>query len=332
MTGSSPSWSIQQPRWVSRGWTRSQLVATAGAVAGGVGAGRVLRVGPGRRACPGRSPGRAWAGARSCPGGRGGFGRRSTRSRAQPPDQLHGQVGQHVGEPGDVVAGVGHDHDVRVAGLPLPGRDQPVDDVAQLGGGHRGRVVGGAEPDRVQHRGPRGAPGFQGGDERVRPARDHLRAALPAAVDVAEQPVRAGRRVRAQPRADIHGQHDPPIGGSGQRQRCQRPAQPLRLDPALVERVVHGAVPAAVLGEQGQLDQRASPARRRTAPVGSDRGARPGLLPVGFPGPPAAPDVHVSAHRALHVSCPLVSRASRLPVSGSMGSRWCCRGSGSESR
>jgi hypothetical protein len=29
--------------------------------------------------------------------------------------------------------------------------------------------------------------------------------------------------------------------------------------------------------------------------------------------------VHVSAHRALHVSCPLVSRALRLPVSGSMG-------------
>jgi hypothetical protein len=40
-------------------------------------------------------------------------------------------------------------------------------------------------------------------------------------------------------------------------------------------------------------------------PVGSDRGALPGLLLVGFPGPPAAPGLRLPPHRALHVSCPL---------------------------
>ena len=42
--------------------------------------------------------------------------------------------------------------------------------------------------------------------------------------------------------------------------------------------------------------------------AGSDQSAVPGLLPVRFSGPPAAPGVRFSAHRALHVSCPLVSR------------------------
>ena len=66
-----------------------------------------------------------------------------------------------------------------------------------------------------------------------------------------------------------------------------------------------------------------------TRAVGSDRGALPGSLLVGFPGPPAAPGVRLSPHRALHVSCQWVSRWRRLPGSVSMGSGSCCRGSGS---
>ena len=185
-----------------------------GAVAGGLGAGGVPRFGPGggpvegdHRAVLGRPPIR--------PRQARAFGQAQDPIRTQPPDQLHGQIGQDVGEAGDVVAGVGHDHDARIARAPLPRADQPDDHAAELGGGDRGGVVGGAESDRVQHRGPRGAPGLQRGDERVGPTRDQLRVVLGPAVDVAEQPLRAGRGVRAQPRADVHGQHDPPIGGSG---------------------------------------------------------------------------------------------------------------------
>jgi putative transposase len=54
---------------------------------------------------------------------------------------------------------------------------------------------------------------LQGGDDRVRPARDHLRLAFPAPVDVTEQPVRAGCRARPQPVAHVGRQHQPAIGG-----------------------------------------------------------------------------------------------------------------------
>ena len=46
----------------------------------------------------------------------------------------------------------------------MPGRDQPGDDRAELGSGDRGGVIGRAEADRVQHRGPRRAR-LQRGDE-----------------------------------------------------------------------------------------------------------------------------------------------------------------------
>ena len=64
--------------------------------------------------------------------------------------------------------------------------------------------------------------------------------------------------------------------------------------------------------------------------VESDRGAVLASRSARFPGPLAAPGVRVSTHRALHVSCPLVSCLG-LPGSGSMGSGCCVRGSGSGS-
>jgi len=97
---------------------------------------------------------------------------------------------------GQVVAGVEHDKDVRITGSPLPGLDEALDHRTDLDGGDLGDVVVRAEPDRVQDRRPRGAPGFQRGDERVRPARNVLVGVTATAVDVTEQPVWTGRCVR----------------------------------------------------------------------------------------------------------------------------------------
>ena len=56
---------------------------------------------------------------------------------------------------GQLVAGVEDHQDVRVAVMPVPGGDDPLDDPADLGGGHRGQVVIRTQPDRVQQPGPR---------------------------------------------------------------------------------------------------------------------------------------------------------------------------------
>ena len=130
---------------------------------------------------------------------------------AQPPQDLGWQVREQERQAGYVVAGVKDDQDGRIPLTPVPGGDQPGDDIADLGSGDRDLVVPGTQADGVQHRGPRGAAGFQRGDDRVRPARDHLRLSLPAPVDVAEQPARAGRRAGPQPAAHIHRQHQPAI-------------------------------------------------------------------------------------------------------------------------
>lgn len=53
--------------------------------------------------------------------------------RAEPADQLDEQIGQDVGETGDVVAGVHDDENVRVAGPPLPGVHKLGDHLAECG-------------------------------------------------------------------------------------------------------------------------------------------------------------------------------------------------------
>ena len=115
-------------------------------------------------------------------------------------------------QPGHVIPGIEDHQDRRVALPPVSRADQPGDDLAELRRGHLGLVVIGAQPDGVQHRGPGGAARLQRRDHRVRPARDHLRLPLAPPVDVAEQPLRAGRRAGPQPVAHVGGQHQPPIG------------------------------------------------------------------------------------------------------------------------
>ncbi len=60
-----------------------------------------------------------------------------------------------------VIAGVEDDQEVRVAVVPVPGLDETGHDLADLRSGHLGRVVGRAEPDRIQRQCPRGAARLQ---------------------------------------------------------------------------------------------------------------------------------------------------------------------------
>ena len=62
---------------------------------------------------------------------------------AQPPEHLHGQVSEPAGQPHRVIPGVNDHQDGRVTLLPVPGGDQPGDDVADLRGGDLGLIVTG---------------------------------------------------------------------------------------------------------------------------------------------------------------------------------------------
>jgi len=73
---------------------------------------------------------------------------------------------------------------------------------------------------------------------------------------MAEQPLRAGRRIRPQPAAHVHRQPDPPVRPGRQRQPGQRPAQPPDHDLAVADRVIQRTMAAPVPGGQRQARQR----------------------------------------------------------------------------
>ena len=261
-----------------------------GAVPGGLGDGGHCRGRPGLRvrelehgAVPGPPPAR---GGRPCRARRGREVHHPVA--AQPACHFDRQVAQQPGQPGQVIAGVEDHQDVRVAVAPVPGSDQAGDDLANLGGGHRGRVVGRAEADRIQRQRPGGAARLQRRHQRVRPARDHLRVPLPPRIAVAEQPLRAGRRVRPQPVAHIRRQPDPPVRPGRQRQARQRPPQPPDLDLAAVHRVIYRPVAAAALRLQRQLRQHVHPvllAQQRIRHLEQHIGP-PAQAPVQLPAEP----------------------------------------------
>jgi hypothetical protein len=108
---------------------------------------------------------------------------------------------------------------------------------------------------------------------------------------VAEQPVRAGHRVWTQPVTDVDGQHDPAVGGAVQRQPSQPHPQPSDIDTPGVDRVVQGAVPAAVLGgkrQPGQAGHRPVSAQHRVDQL--EQRIRPSIqAPVEVPPEPSQP-------------------------------------------
>ncbi|GAA3236323.1 hypothetical protein GCM10020256_66230 [Streptomyces thermocoprophilus] len=84
--------------------------------------------------------------------------------RAHPAQHLHGQILQQEGQAGHVISRVHHDQDLRVAVLPLPGLNQPLDQLTHLPGGDRGGVVAWCQTQGVQWGGPGTAAGLQRAD------------------------------------------------------------------------------------------------------------------------------------------------------------------------
>jgi hypothetical protein len=136
---------------------------------------------------------------------------------------------------------------------------------------------------------------------------------------MAEHPLRAARCVRAQPRADINGQRDPPIDAAGQLLRGDRELQALDTDCAATQPVVQGTVTAPMLGAQRQVDQRPDRARgtqdrigqleQRIRPSGqalvelpTERGKIITSTGTDFPGYPCVRHTGTHGHRLMSSS------------------------------
>ena len=106
--------------------------------------------------------------------------------RAHPNDQHHGQSSQQPGQPRKAVPGVHEDDDGRVEFATAHSRDQPGHHITQLHGDHIALVVVQVEKKRVKRKRPRRPARPERGNERVRPARDHLQGVTAAPVHMAE--------------------------------------------------------------------------------------------------------------------------------------------------
>lgn len=144
---------------------------------------------------------------------------------------------------------------LRVSFPPLTGGDEPFGDLTDLGGGYGRDISAWLQPDGVQHGGPGGAAGLQGGHDRVRPARDHPVFVLSTAVGMAEGTVRAGRGVRPQPGRYVDGQGQPAVRRSWQWQAGQGPTESAEVDPPLVQPAVQGSVTPAVFRREREIHQ-----------------------------------------------------------------------------
>ena len=153
MTGRGPSWSSHPARLASFWCSRPQAAAATGPylVVSVTGADQGFWPGflvgePERLPVPARPAGRAGRARRD--------GEVHDPVAAQPAEDLHGQVAQQPGQPGQVIAGVEDHQDARIAVFPVPGRDDPGHHLADLPGRDPGRVIGRAEPHRVQRARP----------------------------------------------------------------------------------------------------------------------------------------------------------------------------------
>ncbi len=158
----------------------------------------------------GQVPGSASLSAAPCrggrpfvPGTRGGRREIHHPVAAQPASTSTGRSRSSQASRVRSYAGVEDDQDVRVAVAPVPGGDRAARRPRGPGRRSPRSVVGRAEPDRVQRRVHEVRPGSSAATNEYGQPGIICAFPLPRAVAVAEQPLRAGLRVRPQPVAHI---------------------------------------------------------------------------------------------------------------------------------